>query len=91
MFGGFGIYQRDRVFAIIVDDRLYFKTDSATSRKFARLGLGPFTYVARGKTVAMQYHEAPPDVFESSEVMRNYALEAIGAARRAAGRRKRPG
>jgi DNA transformation protein len=92
MFGGFGIYQRETAFAIIVGDRLYFKTDDATRRTFTKLGLGPFTYAARGRTVAMQYHEAPPDVFESPEVMQSYALAAIGVARRAAGRkRKRSG
>ena len=92
MFGGFGIYQRETVFAIIiiiVDDTLYFKTDAATSRQFSALGLGPFTYVARGKRVALQYYEVPPDVFESPEVMREYALEAIGVARRATGRKRK--
>ena len=83
MFGGYGVYQRETVFAIIVDDRLYFKTDDATRRKFSKLGLDAFTYVARGRRVALRYHEAPPDVFESPEIMRNYALEAIGVARRA--------
>ena len=89
MFGGFGIYQRETIFAIVVDDTLYFKTDAATGRKFSKLGLGPFTYVARGRTVALHYHEAPPDVFESAEVMRSYALEAIGVARRVAERKKK--
>ena len=91
MFGSFGIYQGETVFAIIVDDRLYFKTDDATRRKFAQLGLGSFTYSARGRMVALQYHEAPPDVFESPEIMRSYALEAIGVARRAAGRKRKRG
>ena len=89
MFDGFGIYQGMTVFAIIVDDRLYFKTDDATRRKFSKLGLGPLTYAARGRTVTLQYHEAPPDVFESSEAMRSHALEAIGVARRATKRRRR--
>lgn len=82
MFGGFGIYQRETFFAIVDDDRLYFKTDAA-ARKYAALGLEPFTYTARGKTVALRYHDAPPEVFESPEVMRSYALEAIAVARRA--------
>jgi DNA transformation protein len=89
MFGGFGIYQRETIFAIIVGDRLYFKTDDATRRSFTKLGLGPFTYTARGKTVVMQYHEAPPDVFESPEAMQSCALDAIGVARRAAGRKRK--
>jgi DNA transformation protein len=88
MFGGFGIYQRETIFAIVDDDRLYFKTDAAMGRKFSRLGLAPFTYVARGKTVALSYHEAPAEVLESPEVMREFALEAMGAARRARNAKK---
>lgn len=83
MFGGFGIYQRDTMFAIIVDDRLYFKADGSTRLKFEQLGLSPFMYVARGKAVTLQYYEAPPDVFEAPDAMRGQVLEAIGVALRA--------
>jgi DNA transformation protein len=83
MFGGFGIYQGETIFAIVADDRLYFKTDAAAARRYAKLGLAPFTYMARGKTVALTYHEAPAEVLESPQAMRSFALEAISAARRA--------
>lgn len=83
MFGGHGVYRDDCIFAIIVDDRLYFKADSTTRNEFAVKGLSPFTYVARGKPVTMQYFEAPPEVFEAPEVMRNWVQKAYGAAIRA--------
>lgn len=83
MFGGYGIYQRDTIFAIIVDDRLYFKTDSRTCAGFTARGLGPFAYTARGKTMTMQYYEAPPEVFEEPEAMLDWAQQAIGVALRA--------
>ena len=83
MFGGFGIYQRDTIFAIVVDDRLYFRTGDVSRRKFEALGLGPFTYVALGRAIALQYYEAPPDVFEAPDAMRSYAIEAIDTALRA--------
>lgn len=83
MFGGYGIYQRDTIFAIIVDERLYFKTDSLTCDAFMTRGFGPFTYTARGKTMTMQYYEAPPEVFEESEAMLHWAQQAIGVALRA--------
>ena len=82
MFGGFGVYQDDLMFAIIVDDSLYFKADAATRGDFTALGLNPFTYSARGKTVTLQYYAAPPEVFESSETMQEWARLAIGAALR---------
>lgn len=80
MFGGYGIYRDDRIFAIIVDDRLYFKADPITRTEFEAKGLSPFTYIACGKSVAMQYFEAPPEVFEEPEAMRNWVHKAYGAA-----------
>lgn len=83
MFGGYGVYQDDRIFAIIVDDSLYFKADATTRGEFEAKGLAPFTYVARGKPVTMQYFEAPPEIFEEPEAMRSWVQKAIDAAARA--------
>ncbi|MDP1771194.1 MAG: TfoX/Sxy family protein [Methylobacter sp.] len=83
MFGGYGIYLDDCFIAIIVDDRLYFKADSVTAGEFEAKGLSPFSYVARGKLVTMQYFEAPSEVFEESEAMRLWLQKAYGAAIRA--------
>lgn len=83
MFGGYGIYQDDCMFALIADDRLYFKADDTTRAGFEAKGLRPFTYGARGKTMTMQYYEAPPDVFEEHEAMRTWVQKAYGAAVRA--------
>jgi DNA transformation protein len=90
MFGGFGIYRGDTFFAIIVDDKLYFKADQVTCREFTARGLSPFTYTARGKTITMQYYEAPPEVFEESEAMQYWAQRAVGAATRAKSSKKLP-
>jgi DNA transformation protein len=89
MFGGYGVYQGDVFFAIIVDDRLYFKTDRVTCVEYQALGLLPFSYTARGKTITMQYYEAPPEVFEDMAVMRRWAQQAIAVAQRAKERGKK--
>lgn len=88
MFGGYGIYRDDRIFAIIADGRLFFKADEAVRGDFEARGLAPFTYIARGKTVTMQYFEAPPDVFDDAEAMRHWAGKALGAAARSSGAAK---
>ena len=90
MFGGFGIYRGDTFFAIIVDDKLYFKSDHVTCREFTARGLAPFRYTARGKTITMQYYESPPEVFEESEAMQYWAQHAVGAATRAKSGKKLP-
>ena len=83
MFGGVGIYQGDSFFAIVVDDKLYFKTDHVTRGEFTVRGLSPFTYTARSKSISMQYYEAPPEVFEEPETMRHLAGQAVSAVIRA--------
>ncbi len=83
MFGGYGIYLDDYFFAIIVDDRLYFKADSTTRGEFEAKGLSPFSYMARGKLVTMKYFEALPEVFEEPEAMHLWVQKAYGAAIRA--------
>jgi len=83
MFGGYGIYRDDRIFAIVVDDRLYFKADPVTRAEFEAKGLRPFTYVVRGKSVTMQYFEAPPEVFEEPDAMRDWSQKVYEAAIRA--------
>jgi DNA transformation protein len=83
MFGGHGIYDGAAMFAIVVDDTLYFKADELTRHDFTARRLKPFTYPVRGKTVTMQYYEAPPEVFEEPEAMRIWAQQALQVALRA--------
>lgn len=80
MFGGHGVYQDGRMFAIIVSDTLYLKSDAIVRHDFEDKGLSPFSYVAGGKTVALQYYEAPPEVFEEPDAMRIWVEKALGAA-----------
>jgi len=83
MFGGYGLYQNDLIFAIVVNDVLYLKADAAIEHEFSSRGLRPFTYTVQDRSVTMQYFEAPPDVFEQPEVMQEWTQKALGAALRA--------
>jgi DNA transformation protein len=83
MFGGHGIYRGEVMFAIIENDRLYFKTDTVSREAYSARGLAPFTYVARGKTQTLQYYEAPPEVFEEQDAMRHWAQQALDVALKA--------
>jgi len=80
MFGGFGIYRGDVMFALIEKDRMFFKVNDGTRQSFVAKGLSPFTYVARGKTQTLQYYEAPPEVFEEPEAMQLWAKRAVDVA-----------
>ncbi len=84
MFGGYGIYDGDRMFAIVVADTLYLKADVVTRPDFDARGLQPFRYEARGRgRVSLSYYEAPPEVFEERAVMRTWMNKALDAALRA--------
>ncbi len=83
MFGGYGLYQNDLIFAIVVNDALYLKSDAAIKHEFSSRGLQPFSYTVQDRLVTMQYFEAPPDVFDQPEVMQEWVQKALGAALRA--------
>jgi DNA transformation protein len=89
MFGGAGIYADGVMFAILVDDTLYLKTDEASTHAFESEGMGPFTYAPAGKQkVAMPYWEVPPRLLEEPEELVAWAREAHRIAR--AGKAKAP-
>ena len=68
MFGGYGLYRHGKIFAMIVDDVLYFKVDEASKPEFAKYGSKPFEYAAKnGKKVAMSYWELPEEIMEDKK------------------------
>jgi DNA transformation protein len=67
MFGGYGIYHEERMFALVSGDRLYLKTDEVSRPQFEAKGLSPFQYTRQGKTMDTSYHEAPAEVFEDRD------------------------
>ena len=70
MFGGFGIYRDGLMFAIIVDEMLYIKADDESRGRFEARGLTPFTYeTKRGSKSSLNYHQAPPEVYDEPEHM----------------------
>jgi DNA transformation protein and related proteins len=89
MFGGVGIYAQGLFFALIAEDRLYFKVDNSTRPDFERLGMEPFRPF--GEDTAMGYYEVPADVAEATEHLAPWMQKAIAVAakaKRARGRAK---
>ena len=82
MFGGYGIYQGEHFFAIIVDGRLYFKADDVTRRAYIKKGMGPFTYQKDERIISMKYFEVPPDVLEDRFELATWANISIEVARK---------
>ena len=91
MFGGFGIFKRNRMFAILIDDILYFKTDEKTKADFEARGLKPFTYQRKNREISLSYHQAPDEASEDPRTMRDWAEKAYAAALRASLKKRKKG
>src|SRR5258707_12683949 len=87
MFGGVGIYAQGLFFALIAEERLYFKVDDATRPDFEHFGMEPFRPF--GEDSAMGYYEVPADVLEDAAQLAPWMSKAIGVAARAKRRKSK--
>lgn len=89
MFGGFGYYLAEGMFALSIDEQLYLKADDQNQPAFEARGMEPFRYESKGKVHALRYFLAPPEVFDDRDAMRHWASLAYEATcRQAAGKSK---
>jgi DNA transformation protein len=82
MFGGFGIYRKELMFALIADAQLYFKANDFLADEFIALGLPAFTFTSKTKQMRLHYYQAPEQVFEDPEQMLLWAEKAYQCALR---------
>lgn len=78
MFGGVGIYSGDLFFALIAEDRLYFKVDDINRSDYEAAGMGPFYPYDSPKP--MSYWELPPGVLENAEELDIWVDKALKVA-----------
>jgi DNA transformation protein and related proteins len=89
MFGGLGVFSGARMFALAVDDLLYFKTDTVSRAAFEAAGCEPFAFRAKsGGLQPTSYRRAPELAWEDEEEARRWAQLALDAAERAANRKR---
>lgn len=83
MFGGVGFFRDGIMFALIADERFYFRVDDGNEAAFVAEGCPAWTYLGRDRQMAMPYRLAPERLFDEAEEFRDWALAAFAAARRA--------
>lgn len=82
-FGGFGFKFDGTQFAMMMRETLYFVVDDTTRPKYVDSGSKPFSYEKKGGVQEVRrYYEVPADVLENPEQLRDWAAEAITAAKR---------
>jgi DNA transformation protein len=77
MFGGHGLYGRGQFFAIVFDDRLFFRTDDRTRAAYEQQGSEPFQ--PNERQTLKSYYEVPAEVLEDRELLAEWARDAVDA------------
>jgi len=91
MFGGAGVYCDDLFFAIMDDEAIYLKVDEESRRAFEERGLAPFIFEMKdGSSGAMNYYNAPEDIYDDEDELKRWTRLALDAAARAAKFKKKP-
>lgn len=84
MFGGYGISLEGLTLAIVADlgagETLWLKADEASRSQFEGAHCQRFVYLAKGKSMSMNYFSAPDEAMESAELMAPWARLALQAA-----------
>src|SRR5687767_3496184 len=77
MFGGWGLYQNDVIFGIIVAGELYFKVDESNQGQFERAGSHPFVYSQGGQSITMSYWLVPEEIMEEKEKLSDWVESSM--------------
>lgn len=88
MFGGLTFFHAGRAFALIAEDRLYFKVDATNRGDFEAAGMGPFLPFG-DPAKPMAYCELPLELLEDLEALEPWVRKAVQVAARSARPRKR--
>ncbi len=83
MFGGLTLFHDGRAFALIAEDRLYFKVDATNRGDFEAQGMGPFLPFG-DPDKPMAYFELPIELLEEPEALAPWVHKAVAVAGRAA-------
>ena len=87
MFGGHGIFLEGFMFGLVFNSTLYFKVDSDSRERYVNRGLEPFSYKRQGKKTNLNYYQAPEEVLDDLDIMRNWSNCAFEVAIRASVKR----
>lgn len=89
MMGGATLYLEGTIFAILVEDELWLKSDAEADAVWDAEGCDRFSVTFKdGKVDTMNYRRAPTDVYDDAEALQRWAGLAVEAGSRAAAKKK---
>jgi DNA transformation protein len=82
MFGGHGVYKDGIIFAIIVNDELYFKVDGSNKGEYESRGSHPFVYNQGGHAATtMSYWLVPDEVLDDPDLLASWVDVSVGISK----------
>jgi DNA transformation protein len=81
MFGAEGLFRDGLMFAIVYDEKLYFKTSEESRQAFIVEGAGPLFYKFKNaEGVLTSYYELPDRLYDDPEELADWARRAFAVA-----------
>ena len=74
MFGGFGLYQDETFFAIILKGKLFFKVDECSVSEYRKYKMTPFRPTVRH--MLKSYYQVPVEIIEDADALCEWAVNA---------------
>lgn len=81
MFGGFGIFMEESMFALIAGSALFFKVDDSNRSQYEDVDSKPYG--------SMPYYRVPPEMMGNEDKLREWAQTSITIARATPKKKKR--
>lgn len=81
MFGGFGLFIEDTMFALVVNNQLHIRADEISIRRFKQLGYQPYVYKKRGFPVVTKYYAVPEESWETPQRIVEDGKNALAIAK----------
>ena len=82
MFGGYGIFHKGLMFALISEDTLYFKVSESNRDIYIKAHSQPFPH-------GISYWEVPTDVLEEDDMLHKWANISIEVAHGSASKKRK--
>jgi DNA transformation protein len=81
MFGGEGLFRDGVMFALVYEDRLYFKTSEESRQAFIAEGAGPLFYKFKNaEGILTSYYELPDRLYDEPDELAEWARAAFAVA-----------
>jgi DNA transformation protein len=81
MFGGEGLFVKGQIIGLVMDDRIFLKTDAATRSAYIAERCKPFGFMKGGKRIETSYFAIPERLYDEPEELADWARKAHAVAR----------